>query len=324
MIKKIIGEILPIINKEKTTKDLGDRTKYVGSSDVAKCPRQAALQKLQPIEHDLQTLIRFERGHLTEQILKNIFEKTKYKWTAQKELIHPEFGNFKAHVDFMFYTRNMKSIGICEIKTSSQIPDEPYDSWVSQLHWQMGLAKLAYPEANIRGTILAVDLNTGDIREFNGFTPSEVIFDMLIDKAHNIWAAVNGESTPDCEPSLLCGFCEFREDCPVFNRDNLPEDAWETIFLYAQLKEQENQLEKKIETIKEKIIKYIGERKFSATNSDLGLTVTVTAPRVSEFVDGKAIKENLPDIFEKYKQVREYPASLRVYYKKVKNTKGGE
>ncbi|MGE4420596.1 MAG: hypothetical protein AB7D38_12320 [Sulfurimonas sp.] len=217
----------------------------------------------------------------------------------------------------------MRSLGICEVKTTSQIPDEPYDSWVTQLYWQMGLAKLAYPEANIRGTILAVDLNTGDIREFNGFTPSEVIFDMLIDKAHNIWAAVNGESTPDCEPSLLCGFCEFREDCPVFNRDNLPEDVWKTVHLFAQLKEQRDELETKLEPLKESILKYIGTNKFSATNSDLGLTVTVMAPRLAEFVDNKRLKEELPDIFEQYKQIREYPASLRVYHKKTKSN-GGE
>lgn len=321
MIKRIIGEILPKISQEKSTEDLGDRTKYVGSSDVAKCPRQATLEKLQPIEYDTETLLRFERGHLAEQILSKIFERTKYNWTAQKELAHPEYPYFKAHVDFMFYTRNMKSIGICEIKTSSQIPDEPYDSWVSQLHWQMGLAKLAYPEANIKGAILALDLNSGELQEFNGFTPSEVIFDMLIDKAHNIWDAINGEATPECEPSLLCGFCEFREDCPVFDRDNLPKDVWETVHLFAQLKEQENELKTKIEALKEGILKYIGENKFSATNSDLGLTVTVTAPRVSEFVDGKILKEKYPDIFDECKQVREYPASLRIY---KKTPKGGE
>jgi predicted XRE-type DNA-binding protein len=321
MIKKIIGEILPIINKEKTKDELGDRTKYVGSSDVAKCPRQATLSRLKPIEHDLNTLIRFERGHLAENILSRIFERTKYNWTAQKELIHPEFQYLRSHVDFMFYTKNMKSIGICEVKTTSEIPEEPYDSWVSQIYWQMGLAKLIYPDANIRGVILALDLNTGDIREFDTYTPSDTIFNILIDKAHNIWAAINGEADPECEPSLLCGFCEFREDCPVFDRDNLPKDVWETVHLFAQLKEQENELKTKIEALKEGILKYIGGRKFSATNSELGLTLSVTAPRTSEFVDGKILKEKYPEIFDECKQVREYPASLRIYRK---TPKGGE
>lgn len=321
MIKKIIGEILPIINKEKITKDLGDRTKYVGSSDVAKCPRQATLAKLKPIEYDIQTLLRFERGHLAEQILSSIFERTKYTWIAQQELIHPEFQYFRSHVDFMFYTKNMKSIGICEVKTTSEIPNEPYDSWVSQIYWQMGLAKLAYPNANIRGVILALDLNSGDIREFDTYTPSELIFKTLIDKAHNIWAAINGEADPECEPSLLCGSCEYREDCPVFDRGNLNEDVWQKALLYAEKKEKKEAIEEELDKLREKILEYIGGRKFSATNSELGLTLSVTAPRTSEFVDGKILKEKYPEIFDECKQVRVYPASLRIY---KKTPKGGE
>ena len=46
--------------------ELGDRTEYVGASDVGQCPRKVILSKTQPLPHDLQTLIRFERGNLVE------------------------------------------------------------------------------------------------------------------------------------------------------------------------------------------------------------------------------------------------------------------
>ena len=44
--------------------ELGDRTEYVGASDVGQCPRKVVLPKTQPVPYDLQTLIRFERGNL--------------------------------------------------------------------------------------------------------------------------------------------------------------------------------------------------------------------------------------------------------------------
>ncbi len=40
--------------------ELGDRSLYVGASDVAQCPRKVVLSKTEPVAQDLQTLIRFE------------------------------------------------------------------------------------------------------------------------------------------------------------------------------------------------------------------------------------------------------------------------
>ena len=321
MIEKILGENLPQIGKEKTEKELGDRTKYIGSSDVSGCPRKAVLSKLSPPEHDLETLLRFERGHLAEQILSKTFERTKYFYESQKELTHPEFSHFRAHIDFFFHSKNMKSIGICEVKTTSQIPDEPYEGWVSQLYWQMGIAKLLYPDAKIKGAIFALDLNSGKVKEFNSFEPFDLVFGQLIDKAHNIWAAVNGEGKPECEPSLLCGSCEHQTSCPVFDRDKLPEDVWRTILSYAEAKAQEKELKSKLEALRDDILKYTGSEKLSATNPDLGLTVTVMAPRVSEFVNGTSLKEKYPEIFEECKETREFPASLKVSKKNKKQKK---
>jgi len=321
MLTEIIEKTLPEINKEQSNKELGDRTKYIGSSDVSCCPRKAVLSKLSPPEHDIETLIRFERGHLAEKILSKIFERTKYKYSVQEELVHPEYPHFKAHVDFFFYSKNMKSIGICEVKTTSRIPDKPYEGWVSQLYWQMGIAKLLYPDAKIKGAIFALDLNSGKVKEFNSFEPFDLVFEQLLEKAHNIWAAINGDVTPECEPSLLCGYCDYQVTCPVYNRDELPEDIWKLALSYADKKAEEKELKNKIEKMRDDIIKYTGGEKLSATNPDLGLTVSVTAPRVSEFVNGASLKEKYPEIFEECKEVREFPASLKVSKKNKKNKK---
>ena len=53
------------INRESDEK-LGNRKKYIGSSDVAGCPRKVVLEKQTDSDPDIATLIRFTRGHLAE------------------------------------------------------------------------------------------------------------------------------------------------------------------------------------------------------------------------------------------------------------------
>ncbi len=42
--------------------ELGNRSMYVGASDVAQCPRKAILSKTHPAAEDLNTLIRYQGG----------------------------------------------------------------------------------------------------------------------------------------------------------------------------------------------------------------------------------------------------------------------
>ena len=49
--------------KLDTESSLGDRSTYVGASDVTSCLRKAYLSKIQPVEHSLEQMIIFERGH---------------------------------------------------------------------------------------------------------------------------------------------------------------------------------------------------------------------------------------------------------------------
>ena len=53
--------------------ELGNRSHYVGASDVAQCPRKVVLAKTEPVALDLQTLIRFERGNMVEHIVEKCF-----------------------------------------------------------------------------------------------------------------------------------------------------------------------------------------------------------------------------------------------------------
>lgn len=57
-----IEHALVELNHKKSA-ELGDRTQYIGSSDVGSCPRKVCLQKTCPGgEPDVSTMLRFTRG----------------------------------------------------------------------------------------------------------------------------------------------------------------------------------------------------------------------------------------------------------------------
>ena len=55
--------------EQHTIETLGDRRDYLGASDIGYCPRKIILEKIHPGEHDLATLLRFQRGHMAEDII---------------------------------------------------------------------------------------------------------------------------------------------------------------------------------------------------------------------------------------------------------------
>ena len=61
-IKTTLLTSLRKLAKQHTEETLGDRSNYLGASDIGYCPRKVILEKINPTEHDLATLLRFERG----------------------------------------------------------------------------------------------------------------------------------------------------------------------------------------------------------------------------------------------------------------------
>jgi len=181
--------------------ELGNRTEYVGASDVGQCPRKVVLSKTQPVPYDLQTLIRFERGNLVERIVENALNHSGIQYDPQAEVVHPEFNHLKAHLDFMFSRQN--EIAVLEAKSVSKIPDAPYPSWIQQIHFQMGLVALHNSSLPVRGAVLVIDLSSGDFQVFNDYSHNPTLFKGLVEKAEHIWEAVNGDIEPYTSPLTL-------------------------------------------------------------------------------------------------------------------------
>ena len=303
MIREIIDKNIQK-TLEKYTKDLGDRSKYVGASDAVGCPRKVVLSKLVNPTYDSATLIKFKRGHLAEDILAECFALTPYVWETQVEFIHPEMDYIRAHVDFLFHDKNFTKLGIVEEKTVSTMPNEPYLSWVNQLQFQMGLAKLVYPNAEIKGSIFVMDLNAGKYVEFNGFTPSQEIFDTLLEKAKEIWNYVKNKRKDNLpvEPGFMCNNCPFRDNCPAFSGDEVPEDVKKATEEYLRYLEQEKEVKKKKDELKKQIIGLTGTN-FSASFDGHKLTVREVK---REYADSRTLKEKYPEVYEDVKRSTSY------------------
>ncbi len=299
MITEIIEKTMPVLAKKRTVSELGDRSSYVGASDVAgACIRKAVLSKLNPVEHDLSTLIKFERGHLTETILTGCFDEfKKYKYVSQKEVCHPQNSKLKCHIDFMFHNKSLSKIGVAECKSVSGIPDEAYDSWVSQVQFQMGLLKLNYPNSVIKGSIFTIDLNTGKTAEFDGYKPNDILFAMLLQRAGKIQACVETGETRNLpvSDSLLCGFCPYKTDCQLFSGDDdiISNDLKAAVEQYKKIQEKQKFLKKKLDAIKADILPFTGND-YHAKWDGNKISVSVVA---SKKADTKALKSEYPDIY---------------------------
>ncbi|HHL33866.1 MAG TPA: hypothetical protein ENJ30_05820 [Desulfobulbaceae bacterium] len=254
------------VSEQHTTETLGDRSRYLGASDVGYCPRKVILEKINPSEHDLKTLIRFQRGHMAEDIVANAFIAAGYtNFERQVEVdISSNDVPIMVHIDFVFTSQTHKIKSILEIKSTGRIPDGPYSSWESQLYIQMGALAQKYPDYSIKGAVLTLDLNEGDVAFFNGYEPQKGIFTGLLERAGTIWsdyqAQLHGENPElETEVSPLCGFCDHIMTCPQFEAEEVPQLAG-IVNELQELQTQEKVLKDRIKPYKKKLLTIV-ERK---------------------------------------------------------------
>ena len=269
---------------------LGDRSTYVGSSDVGGCPRRVVLEKLCPTPLDTPARLRQLRGHVAEELIGRLFTLSGHSFVHQLELIHPE-EPFQAHVDFLF-TDDPRCAHIVEVKTANGLPEEPYPSWLDQLQWQMGLFQLQHPERAIYGHLLAVDLNAGKSVNFGPFEPCGEVFAYLQLKGGRIMEAVEtGEELEPC-PGLLCGQCPHRDDCPAHEvGQELPLEVAALAEQYLTLNEVKSTTEKAMKPLKENLLAFAGER-YKGHSPHCTLSVTKVVPR--EEAEPRAAKPKGP------------------------------
>lgn len=295
-----IETALQELSRSHTEDTLGDRSTYLGASDLGGCPRKTVLTKLSPPTHDLPTLLRFKRGHMAEDVLAEAFIKSGFTFDRQVEIQSNNFGvPVSLHIDFVFTSESTKTKRILEVKSPDLMPDCPHASWDMQTHFQTGMLAEKHPDYKVSAGILGLQFGKDGLQFWNGYEPNMQMFSGLKERAKKIWSfyekAKTGEidtEAIDMEVSPLCAYCHAISTCPKFQAFELPE-LDEYVAEYIELQAQEKKVKAEIDSRKEHFLKILEER---GSNFKAGGKILRRTECSRSSTDMKALKEFLEAI----------------------------
>lgn len=292
-----INKNFPKVLAKETASSLGDRSKYIGASDIGGCLRKSFLSKQQKTEYDIAQHIVFERGHLSEGIVAKMLEGTPFK--IQIEACGKADNGFpiKAHIDFVVDFG--REVVVVEAKSTSIPVDEPYESWVLQIQLQMGLLKPSLPNKSIRGYIIAIDVNTGWYKTFE-VEPNKTLYNIALSNANTLANALKSNKCPDGEIQLYCKKCPFKNDCPAVSKGANKQLPFNIKALIHKLKKFES-IEKEIKKCKDEVKTFL-----EATNTNVAksndITVSLHQNKGDEYsIDLNKLRVEEPNIYAKYR-----------------------
>ena len=164
---RLLTEGLLAHSEHKTTTELGDRSQYIGMSDIGKgmeCLRAAVASKLgmsaipaatavdgfapDDVANVLARQIILQRGHWQEYGIEKALAATGVKLVPQLGISIEHSGvPIKAHLDFtLVWGGQRPAVRVLELKSNERIPDSLYASYEAQLYGQVGLLKFCWTE----------------------------------------------------------------------------------------------------------------------------------------------------------------------------------
>jgi hypothetical protein len=163
-LRALIRQGLEVVSQKSTAAHLGDRSTYVGMSDIGQhweCPRAALARKVMPTPNSLERLLTLQRGHWFESGVGQALASLGLHVLPQLEISWQHQGvPIKAHLDFVLvWGAPVNAIRILEVKSTDKLPASPHDAHLLQLHGQIGLLTQAWgkPVFSLRaedGTLL--------------------------------------------------------------------------------------------------------------------------------------------------------------------------
>jgi hypothetical protein len=206
---------------------LGDRSQYIGASEIGSCLRRVVLSKLNPEPFDLASMGRMIAGKAMENEVVQLVRialngRLRNTGRVQLDLCHPALP-FHAHPDGRIIGGfdGLEGDGVLEVKTAGAATFKRYQSdglpqnYVDQAQAQMGLSGLLWG--------LVVLVSRENLAEMTTFTllfdadhyarlegrAAEVASRLKMDvKTYNIQAELTGE--PDWG---FCHTCHYSGDC---------------------------------------------------------------------------------------------------------------
>ena len=226
-LRALIRQGLQAVSQKSTTAHLGDRSTYVGMSDIGQhweCPRAVLARKVMPTPNSLERLLTLQRGHWFESGVGQALASLSLHVLPQLEITWQHQGvPIKAHLDFVLvWSAPVNAIRILEVKSTDKLPASPHDSHLLQLHGQIGLLAKAWskPVFSLRaedGTLLhdkmtfpqlcraqlglqlpkqaeklsieawLLCLSMKDVTTFGPYTFNQAMLDTALDHAVQLW-----------------------------------------------------------------------------------------------------------------------------------------
>ena len=160
--------------RQRTTIHLGDRSRYVGLSDIAKmldCPRAALIAKLftpeyRSTDEALNHQITFQRGHWFETGVHQALIGYGLSPLSQleMEIVHGDV-LLKAHLDFTLVTEQQHPVvRILEVKSTAKLPTTLSESYLMQIGAQTALLKAYWNHP-----VFNLVLDTGEVLHHRTF-----------------------------------------------------------------------------------------------------------------------------------------------------------
>ncbi|KIM06062.1 MAG: hypothetical protein KN64_00730 [Sulfurovum sp. AS07-7] len=293
-LEAFIEKNLPKVLKEESIASLGDRKQYVGSSDIGSCLRKSYLDKVRDTEYDIATLIRFERGHISEGIVRKMLTGLKVQEQVEvKGTVHG-FG-LKSHIDFMLEDKN--ECVVVEAKSVSSSITEPYTSWVLQVQYQLHLLSINRKKP-VRAHIIAIDINSGWFKTFE-VAYNETLAQMALRRATQLITAIKENKEPQAEEQLYCSMCPHKADCPLMNAGavEVQGDIQQLAREIADLNKQKKQLEKMLDAKKVEMEEFMKTAKIEKIRVEDNF-ISLANDFSYSSIDTKELKQKEPELYE--------------------------
>jgi len=146
---------------------------------------------------------------------------------------------------------------VLEEKHPGYIPDGPWDSWVYQFQFQIGLVQENFPEKTVDGGPL---ITTHDsVTDYGGvWELNRNLFSELVRKGTMMLRHLDEGTEPEPEPGLLCGYCPYRARCPAFSdvlKPPIRDEVLGKIARYKEIAGAKKALEEECKALKTEIVK---------------------------------------------------------------------